>query len=244
VLTGPAWDRADGTALVGSQAQYTLGLRVPAGGLVTSGDLDLAVVGRFVAEEPLNFLEESVLIAAAPDPSHTVRSIHVLVERPEDVTPLAAAVRLAIGAVDPTQLAVETSADLAAIRAAVAGELGTFGRGLVLMVLGAGLVLVGLTMYAAVTARRRDFGRRRALGADRGAITGLVTLQAAITGSVGALVGTVAGGVIVWRLTDGLPSADFAGAVVVLAVLSAVAASLPPAVIAAHRDPIRVLRVP
>lgn len=244
VKTSP-WTRAPGTLLVGPEAQAVLGLRVAAGGVVGDADEDLAVVGSFRADEPLAFLERSGLAAADPDEAlPRVRTIHISVERPEDVEPVAAAVRMVLGATDPTQVSVETSATLVAVRAAVAGELGSFGRNLVLMALAAGLILVALAMYGAVTARRKDFGRRRALGADRGAITALVTLQAAITGLLGAVVGTLAGSGIVWRLTGDLPSVSFALAVATLAVLATIVAAVPPAVVAAHRDPIRVLRVP
>jgi putative ABC transport system permease protein len=244
LIDATPWSRGPDTLLVGAHAQRVLGLRIPAGG-VSSARGDLAVVGAFTAGEPLAFLDRSALVAGDPDDiSAPVRSIHVLAKRPEDVESLAVAIRAVLGAADPSQLAVETSAELAAVRAAVRGELGTFGRNLVLMVLGAGLVLVALTMYAAVTARRRDFGRRRALGATRGAITALVTAQAAITGTVGAIVGVGVGAGIVWRLTGSLPSVDFAVAVGMLAVLAALVAALPPAVVASYRDPLRVLRVP
>ena len=112
------------------------------------------------------------------------------------------------------------------------------------MILGAGLGLVVLNMYGAVTTRRRDFGRRRALGASRGTIVALVTLQTAITGLLGAALGTAIGAAVVWRLTDLLPDLRFAVAVGVLAIIATIAAAVPPALVAAHRDPVKVLRVP
>jgi putative ABC transport system permease protein len=173
-----------------------------------------------------------------------VRSIHVLAERPDQVAALTDAVVAVVGPADPTSLGVQTSESLALIRAAVAGELGTYGRRLVLMILGAGLALVVLNMYGAVTTRRRDFGRRRALGASRGTIVALVTLQTAITGLLGAALGTAIGAAVVWRLTDLLPDLRFAVAVGVLAIIATIAAAVPPALVAAHRDPVKVLRVP
>ncbi|MFH1330482.1 MAG: ABC transporter permease [Actinomycetota bacterium] len=240
-----AWDRVPGTVVLGPSAQAALGFRVPAGGVTTSNHDDLAVVGSFRAIPPLAFLERSGLAAPDSDDSASpVRAIYVSVERPEDVNPVARAIPMVLGTADPTQVSVETSGNLAAVRSAVEGELGLFGRNLVLMALGAGLVLVALIMYGAVTARRKDFGRRRALGAGRAAITALVTLQATVTGILGAALGTFIGGGIVWRLTGELPSREFALAVATLAVLTTIIAALPPAIVAAHRDPIRVLRVP
>lgn len=239
------WTRDIGTVVIGPEAQATLGLLVPAGGVVTGNDDHLAVVGSFHPSEPLAFLEQSGL--AAPDPHDElpwVRTIFVSVERPEDVTSVTQGVLMVLGANDPTQVSVETSSNLAAVRATVEGELGSFGRNLVLMVLGAGIVLVTLTTYGSVTARRKDFGRRRALGAERATIIALVTLQATITGSLGAALGSLIGGGIVWRLTGEPPNAGFATAVATLAMLATIIAAAPPAMIAAHRDPIRELRVP
>jgi putative ABC transport system permease protein len=239
------WDRVPGTALVGPGAQSILGLRVPAGGVESSDGSSYAVVGWFDASVPLEHLNRSLL--TAPDPgavSPVVRTIHVLAQRPDQVAALADAVVAVVGPADPSSLGVQTSESLAQIRAAVAGELGTYGRRLVLMVLGAGLALVVLNMYGAVTTRRRDFGRRRALGAGRGTIIALVTMQTAITGLLGAALGTAIGTAVVWRLTDQPPDPAFAVAVAVLAVIATIAAALPPAVVAAHRDPVKVLRVP
>jgi putative ABC transport system permease protein len=203
------------------------------------------VVGWFAAEDPLSHLDRSLLAAPDPaDPGAVVRSIHVLAQRPDQVAALTDAVVSVVGPADPTSLGVQTSESLALIRAAVAGELGTYGRRLVLMILGAGLALVVLNMYGAVTTRRRDFGRRRALGASRGTIIALVTLQTAITGLLGAALGTAIGAAVVWRLTDQPPDLRFAVAVGVLAIVATIAAAVPPALVAAHRDPVKVLRVP
>lgn len=244
VVTTSEWDREPGTALVGDGAQVALGMRIPAGGAVTSDGDDISVVGWFAADDPVANLGNSLLVAPAPDSDTDLRTVHILAQRPEDVAPLALAVAAVLGPEDPMSVAIETSEALADIRAAVQGELGMYGRRLVLMVLGAGLVLVALTVYGSVTSRRRDFGRRRALGAGRSTIAALVTLQAFITALVGAVIGAGAGSAIVWRLTGDLPDWAFVLAVSVLAVLSTVIAALPPAVVAALRDPVRVLRVP
>ena len=211
--------------------------------LEKDGGADLAVVGWFHAADPLTFLNRSVL-AAPPDTGGVLQSIHVLARRPEDVAPLAESVRTVLGPEDPASVVVETSATLAEIRFAVQGELGEYGRQLVLMVLGAGLVLVALNVYGTVTTRRRDFGRRRALGADRAAIAVLVTVQTLITGVVGAVLGSSVGSAVIWRVTGGPPDTAFVVAVAVLAVTATVLGALPPAVVAARRDPVRVLRVP
>lgn len=130
------------------------------------------------------------------------------------------------------------------VRAAVAGELGRYGRQLVTIILAVGLLLVGLNLYGAVTTRRRDFGRRRALGATRPTIISLIAIQTGIFALVGAVIGAAVATTLVWQWTDLPPDWTFTGAIITLTVLAATAAALPPAIIAAYRDPLTVLRVP
>lgn len=245
VVDTTTWDRAPGTALVGLEAQVTLGFSVPVGGLRTSDGGTVAVVGAFTAGEPLEFLNRSLI--AAPDSAaadQVVRTIYVLAGRPEDVEVLAQAVLAVLDPEDLTSVGIETSAALAEVRAAVEGELGRFGRSLVVLVLGVGLLLAGLNVYGAVTTRRRDFGRRRALGATRGAIVMLVVTQTAIVAALGATAGTLVGSRLIDRWTGSGPDSSFALAIATLATLAAVMSAVPPALVAAFRDPVRILRVP
>ena len=230
-----------GEALVGPEAQRILGLQAPVGGVI--GDTDLAVVGEFQASDPLLFLNRSLI--RAPDPDENIlRSIHILVATPSQVSEVTESALLLVGPDNPTSVAVETSETLADVRAAVAGELGRFSRRLVALVLGAGLVLTALAVYGAVTSRRKDFGRRRALGASRPTIIGLVVIQTGTAAFIGAIIGAVGTGVVLTQTTGQPPDTRFAIAVTILAILATVVAALPPSIVAAYRDPVRVLRVP
>lgn len=113
-----------------------------------------------------------------------------------------------------------------------------------IVVLGVGLVVVAVTLFGAVSQRRRDFGRRRALGASRSAVVALVLAQTFIAALLGGVVGLATGSFIVWRLVDALPSPSFTAGVLALSMLSALLAAVPPALIAARRDPVQILRVP
>lgn len=230
-----------GEAIVGLEAQKTLGLQVPVGGVV--GEAGIAVVGGFEAADPLIFLNRSLI--TRPGPAETVlRSVHVLVADPSLVADVTDAALLLLGAENVTSVAVETSETLADLRAAVAGELGRFSRQLVAIVLAAGLVLTALAVYGAVTSRRKDFGRRRALGASRPTIVTLVSLQTATAALAGALIGIIVTGTVLTQTSGQPPDIRFTTSIAILAVLSAVLAAIPPAVVAAYRDPVRILRVP
>ena len=245
VVAADPWDRRSGTALVGPVAQRTLGLPLPVGSLTASDSSQLTIVGAFRASEPLTFLNRSVIVAAdTADFEAPVRSIHILTRRPEDVSAISDAAVVVLGAQDLASVGVQTSETLADIRSAVKGELGSFGRRLVTIVLLVGLGLVALNLYGAVTARRRDFGRRRALGASRPAIIGLIVAQTLFVALLGAALGASAGTALVWNWTGAAPDWPFTASIIILTVLASAAASFPVAAVAAYRDPLTVLRIP
>lgn len=233
-----------GEALIGSEAIGAVGVASPAVGLVGPGT-DVAAVGGFQAQAPLAFLSRSVLIAPRISASDDrLRELYVVVDRAELVAQVATAIRLAVHAEAPQRLAIETPRLLVDLRSAVGGELIGSARQLLLIVLAVGLLLVTATTAGAVSARRRDFGRRRALGATRSAVVLLVLIQTGVAALIGSVAGTVVGLLAVLRLAGSLPDPAFILGVSVLALLMALAAGVPPALLAAFRDPVRILRVP
>jgi len=243
LVTTSAWDAAPGTAVAGVEALRALGLATAAGPVqpVSRHALPLGVVGWLDADPPLDFLDRALLRPA--DPDEIVVRILVLADHAESVPGLAAAIRAVLDPADPSGVAIQTSDALVAVRAAVRGELGSWGRNLVTLVLGAGLVLTALNVFGAVTTRRRDFGRRRALGASRLDIVALVTVQTVATAIIGALAGGIIGGVVVVQTLGLAPQLEFGVAIGVLAILATALAAIPPALVAAYRDPVRILRV-
>jgi len=239
-----SWDRRPGAALAGVDALAALGFATAAGPVqpVAVDEPQLAVVGRLSADAPLDFLNRGLLTVVAPD-EHVMRII-VLAESTQDVPELADGIREVLDPADPASVAIQTSDALLQVRAAVRGELGIWGRNLVTVVLGAGLVLTALNVFGAVTARRRDFGRRRALGASRTDVLLLVTAQTVATAVAGAALGVAAGMAVVLQLIGTSPQFEFGAAIAVLAVIATAIAALPPAIVAAYRDPVRILRVP
>lgn len=237
-----------GEALVSQQGQVALGLSQPAGG-VTGIAVDAAVVGAFTADAPLQDLNGSTLILADARPIQAgsgtgLRRIYVMAEDVHAVDPLTTAVRAALSAEDASQIRIETPRTILDLRTVVAGDLGQSGRRIMLLVLGVGLLLVATTLFGAVSTRRREFGRRRALGASRSAVVTIVLMHSLVSASVGVLLGTTAGLLAVWRTAGSFPAPEFTAGVAVLALLVAFVASVPPALLAAYRDPVRILRVP
>lgn len=242
IVTTSPWGIEPGTALAGVEALPRLGFVTAAGPVLATDGPELGVVGWLRAGSPLEFLNRALL--TAPTAEAEVVRIFVLADTPQRVPILADGIRSVLDPADPASVSIQTSETLVQVRAAVQGELGTYGRNLVTLVLGAGLILTALNVYGAVTTRRRDFGRRRALGASRLDIVVVVTTQTVATATVGAAMGAVVGTLVVQRIVGITPQTDFALAVACLAVMAAGVAALPPALIAAYRDPVRILRVP
>ena len=234
-----------GQALVGRAGQTALGLSAPAGAVVGDDRSVVAVVGAARFEAPLTELNGG-LIAVPSDTFSTgpVRRIVVVAKTPADVAGLTAALGLVVDADNTRSLRVDTPVELSRVRAAVAGELGRYGRGLVLAALAAGLVLISMTVYGSVSSRRRDLGRRRALGARRGTIVALIVSQTLSTAALGCALGGPIGLTLAYRGASTLPPPGFTAGTIVLVLLAAAAAAVPPAVVGALRDPVSVLRQP
>ena len=139
---------------------------------------------------------------------------------------------------------VERSPALLDAREAVREEIVQRDRLLMIALLGLAMTLASVVVFAGTLAARRDFGRRRALGATQGQLTLLVVLATVWPAVVGTATGLALGSVYLASRLGHLPDWQFPVSVAVLAVLALIAASPLPAAIAATRDPLRVVRVP
>lgn len=220
-----------------------LGMPDGVGGAITGEGQDFAVVGALSAPDYLTFLEP---LATAPQDQDTgtVSVLVVVAERPDLVAPVSEALLSVLAVEDPTRIALTTSENFAELRSLVEGQLGTFGRNLVALIFGLTAVLVAAIHYGLVMLRRKDFGRRRALGATRGLIIGLLLTQTALLALLGATLGSTAAAIALVAAGDPLPGPQYFAAVAVLAVGVGITAAVLPAVAAARRDPLTELRVP
>ena len=234
-----------GLAYASPLALTQFGLADVAGSITTVGGASYGVAGQLEAPEFLAGFEPVVLV---PQPgatgAETVNVLMVIAERPDLVSPVADAVLSLLAVDDPTKVTVQTSEALAQLRAIVQTQLGTFSRGLVLVMLAVTGILVAVILYGLVMMRRKDFGRRRALGATRSLIVGLLLTQTALLAVAGVMVGAAASVIALWAAADPLPGWRFTAAIAVLAIATALVAALIPALVAARREPIRELRVP
>ena len=232
------------TAWGTTAALADLGLPDRAGSVTTLSGADYTVAGRIHLPDWLSFLGPTLVVPQPPGPPAPVSIVVIVANRPDLVAPLASAVQSILGVDDPTKVTITTSEALAQLRALVQGQLGSFGRGLVLLVLAVSAILVASILTGLVTLRRKDFGRRRALGATRGLIIVLVLTQTAGLALNGVIIGSGIATVVLVAGRDPLPGVAFTGAIAVLAMAVSLTAALVPAIIASRRDPITELRVP
>lgn len=233
------------------EAAYASGAALQSFGLVdgtgaitlTTGET-VTVAGRLDVPDFLASFEPVVLVPTVTDEPEIVNVVLVIADSPELVAPVADAVLSVLAADDPTKVSVQTSESLATLRAVIESQLGASSRVLVLALLGVTALLVGVILYGLVMMRRKDFGRRRALGATRAFIVTLLVAQTVILALVGIAVGLAVSVVVALITSDPLPGVFFIVALSVLAVLAAVIAAIIPAVAASRREPIRELRVP
>jgi putative ABC transport system permease protein len=227
-------------AFLSETSAARLGLGGAYGTLMPDG---ITVVGWFRATEPLGALEAFALIPSNDDALRLERII-VAVDDVGWLDLATAHLRDLIGSDAAEVATVEGSPALVEARAAVRDEVARRDRLLVVAIMLVAMALACVVVFTGTIGQRRDFGRRRALGATRVQLTTLVmagTLWPAIIGAVpGCLVGWVYLGAQLGRPAD----PQFPLAVGVLVALALTLASALPAAHAATRDPLRVLRVP
>ncbi len=201
------------------------------------------VVGWFRTSEPLGTLEGFAL-EPSDDDTDSLERIIVSVDDPGWVDITIANIRALLGAEAGSSSDIQASAALLAARSAVNDEVARRDRVVVLALLASGMVLASLVVLAGAIAGRRDFGRRRALGATRPQLIMLVMLSTAWPAMVGSGIGALVGWVSLSTELGQLADARYPAAIGILAVIALTATSALPAAYAATRDPLQVLRVP
>lgn len=232
-------------AYASTLAMDQLGMIDYSGAITLTSGTSYGVAGTLTVPDFLASLQPLMLI---PQPASTgaepINVIIVIAESPELVAPLSDAVLSVLAPTDPTKVSIQTSEALAQLRSLIQGQLGSFSRGLVLAITGLTGTLVAILLYGLVMMRRKDYGRRRALGATRGLIVTLVVTQTGLLAFTGITLGMAASLLILTITHAPPPGLAFMTALSILALVAALLAALVPALVASQREPIRELRVP
>lgn len=243
-------DRSAGLGIGGShatpQAAEALGL-IDGTGYVIGNTVQATVTRTQPLPDFLTFLDPIVL-TPVPE-THVLETepaaLIVGVPRsPHQVNAIATAFREILEPAEDGTVSIETSSQVNTLRSLVETQLGGVYQSLILGLFAILMLLVGALMYGLVMIRRRDFGRRRALGSTRSLIITLVLTGTAITAMIAAFLASGIAVAIMVATGNPLPAPEFITATGALAVLAALLGSVIPALIASRRDPLTELRVP
>lgn len=217
-------------------AVQTVGLTENIGGLIDIQGREYDVVG--VIDAP--FLGSLALQTGGEGP---VVMVIIRASNARHVHAVQTAALGIIGAQDPASVSVETSSDLANLRMLVQGHIGEFSRNIIAIVFGITTIMTATMLSGLVVLHRKDFGRRRALGASRPMIMALVLGQVGICAAAGVVAGAVIAVATLSAMAARPPSVEFFVALGISTLGVALASALIPAVIASRRDPLTELRV-
>jgi len=222
-----------------------LGLSASAGEarLVASGD-QITVAGTVVLPDHLQSLQPILILRGDPTAAEAVSLLVIVADSPALVPAVRDAVVGVLGVADPTKVTVETSEKFIQLRTLVDSQLSSFSRSLTFGILALTTALAAAIIGFAVSQRRRDFGRRRALGASQGLIIRLLAFQSMILGAVGGSLGMFGSLFALNVYGDPWPRLPFLLAILLLSQVVSLLASVGPALSAARREPISELRVP
>lgn len=231
-----------GEAIVTTAAQKRLQLEYPVGA-IADGSRTYSVVGGFEAVGLIDTLGRLVLTGTTPEVPEQATLIYVLADDANNVEGVVNAFR-AVADVPAEYIVVKTSDTLIELGNVVNGSIGELSRQLAAGAIIAGVVLVALTMTLALTSRRRDFGRRRALGATRSALVAVILLEVGLPVIIGAITGLGIMAGLVIGLEAAIPPPSFIAAAFGLTCVAGLLAAIPPTMWAARQDPLKILRVP
>jgi len=238
-----------GEAMVTAAGTHCLGLQQPAGTLAPAharqavvAEPVFAAVGRLEVREALAPIANFTFLRTH-EPTLLVE-VFILANEARSIPDITEAALRLTGVSDLTDLAVTSSAAMLELNAILERELAANSRIIAAIVLVAGMGFTGLALALSVGAQRRDFGRRRALGASRSLLMSLVLLEGAIPALLGAIAGTTIGIAALALIYDVASDLAFTLSVPALAIIAVIIASVPAALTAAYRDPVAIVRVP
>lgn len=226
-------------ALAGQRAADALRLK---DGVGTVDDEDLGptgVVGTVSATGPVENLSAYLLIPARGG-DEPISEIIMLAATSAEVEALVNRLPNIIAAQTP--VAIDRATQLLEIREALAADVGELDAAILAGSLGSSVLLVGTILYGAIEERRREFGLRRSQGATRSTIAGLVLIETTLLAIAGTALGGAIGSLAVVAGVGEFPDPLLTLAVCALVSLVAVGGAAIPAVVAAFRQPLYVLR--
>jgi macrolide transport system ATP-binding/permease protein len=184
-----------GIALLGSAAAEALHTAAPGpGSSLWINNYRVSVVGTVTAGARMPGLDNTVIVSDDVIVGSPSVSVSLLVRTdPGYPAPLAEALPLAMDPANPGRFAVETVADLRALRFGVSSDLGSLIALISVVLLALATISASTTMYLSVQSRAAEIALRRAIGASRVDVARLFLWEGLIIGVTGGITGAVLG---------------------------------------------------
>ncbi|WP_216452360.1 FtsX-like permease family protein [Arcanobacterium phocae] len=229
-----------GEVIVGVNAKAKLGLTSSSGYVMSADGHQWAVVGSFDSFAPHEDLAD--LVIGPTQSAQAWSQMRFVAPSLDDVGPMEHVLIKNLPSAQST-VSVESSARKAAESQALINSLKQQSGAILLLVHGVGIVIIGVIVLTNVLIHAKDLGRRRTLGITRSALICFVVLRTVVISLIGIVSGVILGYTVMYFAHTPVPL-DFAVASIILALCAAAVAAIPPAIFAAHRDPVRVMRMP
>lgn len=235
---------SDTGAWITPQAKEALQLTQAAGAVETASGHRVSIMGSFDTSAYLDALEPLVLLPRASTDTGVVTSVVIVVRHASQLTATLEAASALLDPKDASKITLKSSDDLARLQVLVSSELGRHGFAITMAALGVSGTLIAGISFGIVILRRRELGRRRALGASQSFVLKLLVIQNTMLSTFGGILGSVAGVCVLAVSNDPPPPLHYLAALAVAATLTTSAFALLPAWHASRRDPVAELRLP
>lgn len=233
----------DTLAWVTATAQSKLGLPAQGGGLQDKlGAWNASVIGVTSLPKQLEALEPAVIIPT--NKPKKITTIYITATSSMQVPLLYNQVSKILSDYADDEVTITTSLEYDELRSAINGELTRSTHILTITTLLSAAAATMLVVWAMVILRRKDLGRRRALGANRTTIIALTVAQTGILTFIGTGSGAILTGAVIFLTRHTTIPLDYTATLLVTLPALAATLSVLPASWAARREPIRELRNP
>ncbi|MFF1877163.1 FtsX-like permease family protein [Leifsonia sp. NPDC058230] len=235
--TSTAWADSSSVLRLGIAA-FPAAVRSPSGS-------SIAIAGPTQVSLSLTEYANGVLIPTNRSrDSEPVTAIVIVAKSADDVQSLLRIVRTTLHNTSSSTIKIRTSSALVEVSGVVRSVLDSYGRNTLVGSFIGAAALVATLQIGVVLAQRRDFGRRRAIGATRFMIAGLVIGHTVTSTGIGILFGFLGSWIYLTATSAAAPPPDLCVAFAVLLLAATGFLAVIPASLAARLNPATEMRVP
>lgn len=229
-------------ALAVQPAAESLGFIDGAGSIENAAHVQRSVIGTLAPASDFAWLDQTVL--GRPDSDTGLQTLVMRLTTAGAVDANAAIAIELLGVENPGSIRLEFAQALIEANAGVARLADQQRQAVKIGTLAAVTALNAVVLTTLVGARRRDFGRRRALGASRTDVLTMVVTGFGILSVIGSSGGLLLGVLGALAVNWPIPDPGILVAVLTATISSGILSTIPPALSASRSSPLRQLRQP